>query len=415
MYPVNKPLFTIYLATAILTGGNGLLGTLVGMRASAENFPIQTIGLVMSCYFIGFVIGSFAWSRIITHFGYTRAFAIIATTAATTAILYVLIIDPIAWGGFRVASGFCAAGWCTILESWLNINTPREYRGASLSIYISISMLSIAMGQFLIIIGDINRFESFAIASILFSVSFIPVVMVKFSEPQRIKTPKLDIGILFEKVPLGIAGALVAGIIGGAFWGMAPVFANAVGMRPFDVALFMFVTAIGGGFFQIPIGRYSDRFDRRKVLFFVCFFGAIFMLFSFALSKLWLSALFFFSFFWGGPVFSVYAISVAHVNDYLDPNEVVGATGGLLLINGIGSGIGPVLAGYLMHRFGPSSLFLLMSLLLSVLGVYSYYRISRRAPVPSELQAEYIPMLRTSPLALEMDPRIPDQDENSDS
>ncbi|MDH5542840.1 MAG: MFS transporter [Nitrospinota bacterium] len=405
MYPVIRSVFSLYLVTGILASGNGLLGTIIGIRASEENFSIQVIGLIMGCYFLGFVSGVFIWPGIIRRVGYIRAFAVIATSASIVAILYILVLNPFAWGVLRVLSGFCAVGWHIIIESWLNVESPKSYRGKVLSVYTSISMLSIAVGQFLITFGDISNFENFGLASILLSLSLIPIAMTTLSEPAHISIPKPDIPRMVSSVPLGIAGAIVAGLIGGAFWGMGPVFAYSIKMPPVEVAMFMCVTAIGGGVFQWPIGKLSDRFDRRKLIFFICIFGAFFTVMSYFVLHIWVKALFFLAFFWGGPVFSVYALSIAHVTDYLEPHEVLGATGTMLFANGFGAGIGPVVAGILMQNFGSSALFAMIAFLLVLLGLYSLYRVTRRLPVPPERRAEYIPLVRTSQVALEMDPR----------
>jgi MFS family permease len=406
---------TLLVGMGILLGGNGLLGTLLGVRAGLEEFPETVTGGIMAAYFLAFILGTFFCPAIIRRVGHIRAFAALAATGSATAIMHALLVHPIAWGVLRVISGICMVGLFMVMESWLNVLAPNERRGRIFAAYTALNLTAMATGQFFILVGDPLSFVPFALVAILYSVAVVPVALTSVPEPAPVHVPHLRLHRLYAISPLGIAGTLVAGLAQGAFWGMGAVFAQGIGLSHGGVAVFMGATIIGGALLQWPIGRFSDHHDRRTVLTIVCFAGALSALAALYVAERSVPALLTSAFIYGGFAFSVYSLSISHVNDHLAPAEVLQATSGLLLVYGIGATVGPALVGIFMDILGPASLLGYLAAVLALLGLFGLYRTRVGAPVPAETHAPFVPVVRTSQAALELDPRAETESDPSAS
>jgi MFS family permease len=352
---------TLLVGMGILLGGNGLLGTLLGVRAGLEEFPETGTGSIMAAYFLAFILGTFFCPAIIRRVGHIRAFAALAATGSATAIMHALLVHPIAWGVLRVITGICMVGLFMVMESWLNVLAPTERRGRIFAAYTALNLTAMAAGQFFILAGDPLAFVPFALVAILYSIAVVPVALTRHR--------------LYAISPLGVIGTLVAGLAQGAFWGMGAIFAQGVGLSHTGIAVFMGATIIAGALLQWPIGRFSDHHDRRTVLTIVCFAGVMSALVALYVAELSVPPLLASAFVYGGFAFSVYSLSVSHVNDHLTSAEVLQATSGLLLIYGIGATVGPALVGIFMDILGPGSLLGYLATVLALLGLFGLYRV----------------------------------------
>jgi MFS family permease len=384
--------------------GIGLLFTALGLRAGLMDFPVTVTGLVMSAYFVGFVVGTYVCPAIIRRAGHIRAFAAMASVASTMPILHALVVTPWAWGALRLVTGACAVGLYMVIESWLNALAPNSRRGKIFAAYMATTLGALAFGQFLILVGDVLGFTPFALASILLSLALVPVALTRVPEPPPVAAPRSALRRLLAVAPVGFVGALASGLLNGAFFGMGAVFAQRVGMDEAGVAKFMSAAIIGGALLQWPIGQLSDRRDRRLVLAAVCAGAALLAALAFVAER-YGPMLPVIAFFYGGLAFTVYGISVAHANDLLEPARVLEATRTLLLLNGIGAVIGPAAAGFLMQQLGPGSLLVYFALVLSAAGGYALYRYKLVVRRPVGEPHGYVPMAASSQALLQMDPR----------
>jgi MFS family permease len=404
MMTLVSSIFSLLFGIGIILIGSGFLGTLLGMRATLENFSEVVTGLVMSAYFLGFIAGAFVCPPLINRVGHIRAFAVMAAVASTAILTHALIIDPWAWAALRLITGICGVGLYMVIESWLNAQASNQQRGRVFALYMTVNMLAMAAGQYLLLLNRVDSFVPFAIIAILYSLGLVPVALTRIKEPQPISTPALRFVYLFAKAPLGVIGTLIAGLLLGAFWGMGAVFAKGIGLHNTWIAAFMSTAVLGGALLQLPIGRLSDTRDRRQILMIVSMAGAVAAVAAFAVAQ-WLSlALLICIFLFGGFTFPIYALCVAHMNDHLDANEALEGTSGLLLTYGIGATCGPALAGGLMSAFGPPMLLLYFFTLLLVLTVAARHYMRVRPPLPTGEKGEFVPMVRTSQAALEMYP-----------
>jgi MFS family permease len=388
----------------ILLGGVGLLGTVVGLRATTAGFANLQIGLVMAGYYAGYIIGTLFVPRLIRNVGHVRCFAAFAALSAAASLGFGLLVDPALWFVLRILSGICVVGIYMVVESWLNEQSAGPHRGRIFSIYMMSTLIALGAGQFLLLAGDTSELTLFALSAILISLGVVPVAITRVTEPQIDVVVPVQLKQLAQISPLGMVGALSSGIVIGAFWGMAPVFGQRLDLNDGDIALLMSSTILGGVLLQWPIGHISDRIDRRTVLILTSFAAAIASGTIGYIAIHQHTGLIVSSFLYGGLMFTLYSISVAHTNDHLVAGQVLEATRGLLLVFGIGALFGPILAGLAMRILGPAGLPVMSATIATALALFGVFRITRRAAPALEEQAEFVPMVRTSPVALEMHP-----------
>ena len=403
--PLLWRLSTLFLGVGLLLVGVGLLFSVLGLRAGVAQFSSTTLGLVTSAYYAGFVAGTFACPILIRKVGHIRAFAAMASLASTMPILHALWIDPWFWGVLRFITGVCMVGLYIVIESWLNALAPNALRGRLFAVYMAVNFVALALGQWLILVGDRLGFVPFAMVSVMFSFALLPITMTKVDEPAPVQAPKFSLRSLYDASPLGMAAAVASGLITGAFYGMGTVFGKAAGFSDAGVASFMAAAILGGAIFQWPVGIFSDRHDRRVVLLWVCVLGAGVTLLGFVLAHYAVDALLPLALVFGGLIFSMYGLGVAHVNDVIDSSRLVEFTGGLLLLHGVGAAIGPVLAGTVMDVAGPSSLMLFYAAVMGAMALYTVKRLRYFPPVPAEQKSDFVAMGGCSQAVLQMDPR----------
>lgn len=386
--------------------GVGLIGTLIGVRATLEHFSSLTIGLIMSGYYLGYILGTFVVPGYIRHVGHIRTFSALAAVATASTLSFGLILDPWAWGGLRIISGIAVVGLYMTVESWLNQQTATAWRGRVFGLYIASTLGALAAGQFLLLLADPAGTGLFLVAAIFIVLGVVPITLNRLREPDPITPVKTQLLDLYRISPLAFQGALIAGVVSSAFWGMGAVYAQGLGLNTAEIASFIASIIIGGAALQWPIGLLSDRFDRRLVLVSVSLSGAVL---AFAAQWLWQSSLPILvssAFVYGGLLFALYSLSVAHANDHLQTEQVLEATRGLLLIYGLGAIIGPAAVGLVMNQLGNSGLTWFSSAFLLLLGVFGLYRMSQRQAPSESDQGHFVAMVRTTPAALDLHPQL---------
>jgi len=402
--------FSLLLGVAVILAGNGLLGTLLGVRGQLESMSETVLGIVMAGYFAGFVIGTFLVPRLIRQVGHIRVFAALASIASVATLLHGLYTHPLLWLFLRLFSGACIVGLYIVIESWLNERTTNEQRGHVFSAYMTTTLIGLGLGQLLLMAGDAGRLELFALASVLLSLGLVPVAMTDVHEPELVEASRLGLRKLYEISPLGVVGCVFAGLTAGSFWGLGPVFASAIGLPKGGIAAFMSLTILGGIVMLWPVGRLSDHFPRRTVLAWSCALasmGATLVALMMPFGSLWVM---FGGFSYGAFAFSMYSLAAAHTNDHLDRSQMLEATSSLQLLWASGAIVGPVIAGTLMQRIGPESLMLFIAVGALIPALFARYRMAITKTIPVEDQGEYVPQFATSPAALEMLPEAGEAD-----
>lgn len=373
------------MATSMVHLANGFFGTFISLRVAIESFDVP--GLVLSAYFAGFTLGAFGCSRIIARIGHIRAYAAFAGLVAAAVVLMPLFVGSLAWVILRALVGFGCAGIFVSTESWLTAKAEPSERGRVFSIYMVGTFLALALGQLLIAQTDISAAAPFNAIVALFAVALIMVTTARAEPPRVDAAAALPYGVLTRAAPIAVTGCALSGLVGGAFYALVPAWMQGQGTPRATIALFMLVAVLGGLAFQIPIGRLSDRFDRRIVLAFlgVGFAGtAVVMVFlPRSLPTILPAAVLL-----GGLMSTLYPVCVAHAHDRMPADRVVAVSGRLVLVSGFGSVLGPLIGASLMARFGIDGVFYLMAaavlLLALVAGIGSWM-----TPPPRHLRVPF--------------------------
>ena len=406
MNAILFPLAALFSGFGILMVGNGLLGTLLGVRAVSLGFSPEVTGLVMSAYFAGFMAGSLRCIRVIERAGHIRTFAALASISSAATLAYLLFESPFAWAAFRAITGFCFAGLYMVTESWLNDRSDSTNRGRVLSIYMMVNLASLGAGQLFFLLPHPGGFELFCVASILITLGLVPVTLTRSSAPAPTRAQPMALPSLYKTSPLGLLGCFASGLALGAFWSMAPVYGRSLGLSEAATAIFVLATILGGLVLLWPLGRLSDRLDRRLIITLLCAASALASL-AIVLNgdSSWL-ALLGLAIVFGGFTFPIYSVSVAHANDFLEANDFVPASSGLLLVYGAGAILGPLTAGLTMGWIGAKGLYAWNAGVMSIIVLFAIYRMWMRPAVPVDEQEAVVIVPRTTHVAYELDPRI---------
>jgi len=383
--------WALFIGMGLLMVGNGLQGSLLGVRASIEAFPTTVTGLLMSAFYFGFLAGSLLTPRLVIRVGHVRVFAALASLASTAILVHTLFVEPWTWGMMRLVSGLCYAGLYVVAESWLNEQATNDTRGQLLSVYMGVSMGGMALGQLMLNVGDPGGSELFILVSILVSLALIPMLLSNTRGPLMEAPSPMGVNELYKASPTGFAAAFMNGILMGGAVSMGAVYGGLLGFSVSEISIFMMAFLVGGGMFQWPIGRLSDRYDRRKVLAIVTLTAAgVAVVANSVDGSLW--SLVAATFLLGGLMFPMYSLALAYANDHLQPEQMVAASGTLVLIGGVGAFVGPTVVAAAMDLFGPQGFFWSLSAVHALLGLFILYRMTQRAALPAEEQGSYVAM-----------------------
>jgi MFS family permease len=382
--------WTLLFGMALLMLGAGLQGTLVGLRASLEGFPTFIAGFVMAAYYLGYVGGSVVAPRLVSSVGHIRVFSAFTSVASIVILIQSVIVDAVTWTVLRIASGFCFAGIYVVAESWLNDRATNANRGLLLSLYMLICYAGLGGGQLLLNLADPRSTVLFILVSVLISIALVPMALTASAAPEFRVPGRLGLRQLYKVSPLGVFGVAMAGAVSGSLFALGAIYGAGQGMSTRDVSLFMAFAILAATLTQLPVGRFSDRVDRRKVLAAVCLLGAAaavaaMLVAEFAAGMFLLAVAVF-----GGLSLTLYSLSLAHANDHLSAEQMISASSTLILLNGAGAFIGPLLVSLLMQAFGSSAFFASLAVMQGALGVFALYRMTRSAPVAAEQKTPYV-------------------------
>lgn len=408
MFATYRPILSLLRGTAFLLAASGLHGLLLPLRGQQEGFSTASLGLMGTAWAGGFVTGCFFAPRLVRRAGHVRAFGAFAASGAIVALLTGLIIDEYVWILLRAFTGFTMAGAFMVIESWLNEKATNENRGTVFGLYMMVTYASIMGGQMIVAGGDVKSASLFMITGILFCLSLIPTAVSTASHPKPLQDVKLDVKGLYANSPVSAIACVLIGIANGAWGTLGAVYGARIGISTAEIALMMSLVVVAGAAMQLPAGRLSDKTDRRFVLAGAAFGAALFAVLIFLFEPRSGVFVIVFTAAYGAFAYTLYSIAVAHANDHARAEDFVKVSGGLLLLYGFGTMIGPLLGAGLMGWVRPEGLFLATALAHLCLAGYTLLRISRRAPVPIENRDAFKtqPADRSvTPEALRLDPR----------
>lgn len=401
MFQVLSGAWALLLGMMLLQVGNGMQGTLLGVRGALEGFSTYEMSVVMSSYFVGFLFGSRMAPEMIRRVGHVRVFAALGSMISAVLILYPTITEPWAWSIGRVLIGFCFSGVYVTAESWLNNSATNATRGKALSLYMIVQMIGIVSAQGLMVLADPSGYVLFVIPSVLVSLAFAPILLSVSPTPAFDTTKPLSLRRIMEISPLGCVGMFLTGGVFAAQFGMAAVYGAEAGLSVGQISAFVASFYVAAVVAQYPLGWLSDRMDRRKLIAAVSLGTGIGAVIGMVLGdNYWFLLLA--AFIVGGTSNPLYSLLIAYTNDFLAHEDMAAAAGGMVFINGLGAIAGPLMVGWMMGVMGPGGYFLYVAVLMFAMVAYAIYRMTqRKAPTVRETD-RYMPVSpSSSPMAVE--------------
>ncbi|MEM9707562.1 MAG: MFS transporter [Pseudomonadota bacterium] len=369
--------WALFLGLFLLMIGNGMQGTLLGLRGAIEGFSTVELSYVMAGYFLGFLGGSRLAPEMIRRVGHIRVFAALASLMSAILILYPSIADPGAWLGLRVLFGFCTSAVYVVTESWLNNSASNETRGQSLAVYSVTVMAGTVAAQYVVLLGDPSGFIVFILPSVLVSCAVAPILLTATPVPPFETTKRMTLLEAFKASPLASVSAFLLGAVFACQFGMSAVFGTEAGLSVSQIAIFVSAFYTGGLIFQFPIGWISDRLDRRLLILILALSGGVSAIGAMTFSSVF-PLLLAFSFLTGGFSNPLYPLIIAYMNDYLELEDMAAGSGALIFVNGLGAVLGPIAVGYLMTAFGPGMFWAFLASMLLAMAAYAIVRMRQR-------------------------------------
>jgi MFS family permease len=392
------PISALLLGSAFLLFAGGVNGLILPVRGTQEGFSAFSLGLLGTGWAVGYVSGCMFTPGLVARVGHIRSFSVMAAFAAIAILASLLLMTPWAWIPLRAISGFCFAGAAMIVESWLGERAEPSTRGRIFGIYTMVNLLATTGGQMTLTFGGTGGFTFFVLGAMFYCLALVPTAISSTASPKPLVKVRLDIGALWRNSPIAVFAVLMVGISNSAFGTLAAVYAGRVGLVVTSIALFTSIPILMGALAQIPVGYLSDRLDRRKVLIGIAAVAILADLSFILLMPQSADINILLVCFFGAAIYSMYPVIVAHANDHAAPDSYIQVSGGLLLVFGVGSIVGPLIAGAGMSAIGVGGLFLTTIVVHLLIVAFGIWRIAKRAPVDPQHKVEFVaaPMARTS-------------------
>tara|TARA_Y100001970_G_scaffold151289_1_gene185379 strand:+ start:1834 stop:3132 length:1299 start_codon:yes stop_codon:yes gene_type:complete len=412
--------WALFLGIGIIMIAHGLQMQVMGIRSVNENFNLVTTGIFMSGYFVGYFLGSQTTPKLVQKVGHIRVFAAFASLASLSALVAAIYVNPFMWTLSRFLTGVSLVSCYIVTESWLNDRATNKNRGQLLSAYMIILFGGLAIGMLLLNVSDPSNYEPFILVSILLSLALVPILLTKRSAPKFKKIGTISVKELFKISPLGTVSSFCTGLIHSAFFSLIAVYATRSNFTLFETSILLFLSTIAGVIFQGPIGYFSDKYERRKVIVITTLLSALFALISIifggeSLQNMYLSVhlplskiIFFISVaLYAGLCLPLFSLNLAHTNDYVTKEKFVAAGGGLQLIFGIGAIMGPIICSFFMDFLNINGFFIFLILSHLFIAIFGIYRMRVRDSVENP-DSTFTPIPATiTPAGLELDPDTP--------
>lgn len=401
------PIFALIIGSAFLMVAGGLNGLILPLRGTHEAFSTFSLGMLGTGWALGYVAGCLYTPRLVRRAGHVRTFAVLAAIAILSVLISLLIIQPGAWIPLRALAGFAFAGAAMIVESWLNERTESHYRGRVFGVYTMVNLGATTAGQIMVALGDTTGHVFFVLAAIFYALSLIPSAISRTEQPRPLVRTGLDLRSLIKNSPMAVAGVFLVGISNSTFGTLGVVYGQGIGLGVSQVAAMMSLSLLAGSAFQIPIGMLSDRVDRRYVLIGLSIVAAMVDTYLIVLRPESTMAVLIATSIFGAAIYSMYPVIIAHASDHATSDSFLKTSGGLLLIFGVGSIVGPLAGGGAM-AIAPTGLFATTLVAHVALALYGAWRITRREAVAEEDKGTFVaqPIGRiATPESATLDPR----------
>ncbi len=404
MLNVLRNTWAIFFGFAIICLGHGLQGTLIGIRSVIEGFSFVSAGVIIAGYYVGYLTGAILIPIFLRRVGHIRVFAALASLASISILLHSIFLDPFSWFIIRIITGISLSGIYVIMESWLNDKSTNETRGQLLGIYMIVTFVFVGLGQLLLNLSDPSKVDLFILVSILLSFALLPILLSKTDQPDMVDPKYFSIKEFYILSPFGFIAALLTGLAHSAVFGYGAIYASSKGLSVLEVSIFMIIISSFGALSQWPIGFLSDKIDRRVILIAVTFIASGLSIFIVISSYISLTLFFIITALYASMCLPMFSLAVAHINDFLKPNQIVSASSTFNILIGIGSILGPLFVAGTMTIMGPNGFFIYLFIIHGLLGLFGLYRMAKRTK-PADIESQYTPLPRNiTPAGMELNP-----------
>lgn len=372
---IASPLTAFFAGTMLTCTAYALLSSTLAIRLSENNVSTSAAGIILSVYYVGYIFASLSSYKIINKVGHIRAFSTFISVLSALVLGHALSPNPIYWGVLRILEGYCLGSAFMCLESWLNTRSNNKNRGIIMALYMITSYTGAGFGQLLLNIPDASGVAIYILVSIIYSIALVPISMTALPSPDLQVYQNIPIKKLYKIAPVGVVACVASGVFVGGFYTLGAIYAHQIGLDLEMTSFFMFFCVLGGLLAQFPIGRLSDKFDRRFIIMWQCgilFFIApwVHMFIDEGVLYLAIAAMLL-----GSGTFTLYPISVAHVNDLISDSERIHACGMLIFLQSLGMIFGPIIVAYAMQHFGAISFLFAYSLVCGFVVIFSFKHI----------------------------------------
>jgi len=412
-----KSSWALFTGYGVIMIAHGLQGNLLGVRSVIEEFNFIATGAMMSGYFIGYFTGANVVPNLVQQVGHIRVFAAFASTASLSILIHAVFVDPTVWVLGRFLTGFSMIGIFIVVESWLNDRANNRTRGQVLSVYMFITFVALSLGTLLLNFSSPEKYEPFILISLLLSIALIPILLTKRKPPKFKKIASMKTKDLYKTSPFGTTSMFFTGFIHSALFTLGAVYAASMNFTIFEISLLLFLITISGALFQLPIGYFSDRTDRRIIIITCAFAGAMFCVLAIissgtTLQNMYLATsvgidkimFFIYITLYAGMAIPLFTLNLAYVNDYIPKDKFVAAGGGLQIIFGLGAMGGPMICSILMNKYGANGFFIHLFIFHMIIGLFGMYRITKRN-YEDNPESTFTPLPRNiTSLGIELDP-----------
>ncbi len=376
--PTASSISALLNSVLLLIAGNGLLNTLVPMQSKLHGFSDVSIGLLGSAYFAGMLAGTLASPALICRAGYIRAFSAFVALAVVVTLAFPETDNAVVWVGLRYAIGFVFSGFYAVIEAWLSDKSDNSNRARVYALYQIVTYAGTAGGQQLLGLFDPRSSTLFSISAGFYALAMLPMAFTKAEPPPRPRTVTLRLPWLMRTAPVAAVSALLIGCANGSFWSLAPVYGLGLGLSPGQVATFITMVILGTAVSIYPVGKLSDRMDRRKVVIVFAGVGALAEALLAGAGSYPFHVLAGLGLAVGATTMVLYMLAVSLANDRAGPDHAVTVSAGMLFLYCFGAIVAPLFASTLMTRFGAAALFAQNGVIHVALAAFALWRIAVR-------------------------------------
>ncbi len=384
----------LFLSVILMQLSSGGVGPLDVLSGTELGFSRQEIGLLGSAHFVGFFIGCWWAPRLMGSVGHSRAFAAFTAAGAIGLMAHMLIIDATAWAIMRIASGICVAGCYTVIEAWLQAKVTNANRGRAMGLYRVVDMSGSLGAQMIIGVLAPASYVSYNILAIGCCAALLPLTLTTAKQPETPSSPRLRPGLAVTRSPLAAAGVVIAALSSASFRMVGPIYGQEVGLSAGQIAWFLSAFVLGGAVAQFPIGWLADKYDRRWVMIWLSVAAVLSCAITVMSAGTGFTGILLSASLFGLTTFPIYSVAAAHAHDFASSEERVELSAALMFWFAVGAIFAPYLASVLIENYGPSALFVMVSVGHVFLIVFGLTRM--RARPTKTMRTPYVYAPRTS-------------------